>query len=78
MCLKANHPVEAYNNPCSTCPDYLNSCMPVIIGGFVFGECDFCYCEFCNCYEECMSARFDTSYQTERGKELRSYEVNEL
>lgn len=55
MCLKNYQPVSEYNSPCGSCPEYLNSCMPVILDGFIFGECDLCYCEWCSCYEECMN-----------------------
>ena len=55
MCMKNNQPVSEYNSPCSECFEYLNSCLPVIVNGFIFGECDLCYCEWCSCYDECMS-----------------------
>lgn len=35
-------PVNEWCCPCGKCPEYLNSCMPVIINGFICGaECDF-------------------------------------
>lgn len=55
MCMMNNQPVTAYNTPCGHCTDYLNTCMPVIINGFIFGECDLSYCEFCSRYDECMN-----------------------
>ena len=53
MCLMDNKPVGC--RPCRRCPEYLYSCMPLVMNGFIYGECDdYSYCEFCNCYEECM------------------------
>lgn len=82
MCLKNNEPVNVYNSPCSNCPDYLNSCMPIISNGYIWGECDLCYCEWCDCYDECME-RIDESMKLhnydERTlimKNLRSVEEN--
>jgi len=63
MCLKNNQPVNEYCCPCGRCPEFLNSCMPVIINGYVFGECDLCYCEFCHYYGFCI--RNDTAYHSE-------------
>ena len=54
MCMKNNQPINEYNSPCGSCPEYLNSCMPVVINGFLI-ECDLCYCEWCSCYEDCMN-----------------------
>lgn len=51
MCLKNNSPVHEYSFPCMKCPEYLNSCMPLIVDGIIFGECDLCACEFCD--EDC-------------------------
>lgn len=59
MCMMNNMPVNAYHTPCNHCVEYLNTCMPVIINGFIFGECDLCYCEFCPCYENCMNGGVD-------------------
>lgn len=53
MCMMNNHLVGEYGTPCGSCPEYLNSCRPVIVGGYIFGECDLCYCEFCRYYEKC-------------------------
>lgn len=53
MCMMNNHLVGEYGIPCGNCPEYLNTCKPVIVGGFVFGECDICYCEFCSYHERC-------------------------
>ncbi len=47
MCKMNYQPVCEYNTPCGHCADYLNVCMPVVINGFIFGECDHSYCEFC-------------------------------
>lgn len=55
MCLLNNQPVGNYGSPCGTCSEYLNSCMPVVIEGFLYGECDICFCEYCSCYEECCT-----------------------
>jgi hypothetical protein len=59
MCLRNHQPVDEYSSPCGSCPEYLTSCMPVIIDSFVFGECDICYCEFCSCYGTCMKGSGD-------------------
>lgn len=48
MCLMNNQPINGGCNPCSRCSDYLNTCMPVIINGYIFEECDLCYCEWCS------------------------------
>lgn len=53
MCLKNYQPVNE-NTPCGNCPDYLSTCMPIIIDSFIYGECDLCYCEWCDCYYKCM------------------------
>ena len=54
MCMMNQKPV--IYAPCSHCPEYLNSCMPLVMNGFIFGECDnYSYCEFCGCYEECLN-----------------------
>ena len=45
MCVKNNQPVGEYNSPCGSCPEYLNSCMPVVANGFLI-ECDLCYLHF--------------------------------
>lgn len=52
MCLRNNQPVNEYQSPCGSCSEYLNSCMPVIVKGYIFGECDLVACEFCDC-DEC-------------------------
>lgn len=56
MCIMNNQPVNEYNSPCGSCPEYLNSCMPVIVNGFLI-ECDLCYCEWCSCYDDCTNGR---------------------
>ena len=53
MCLMNQKPV--IHAPCNRCPEFLNSCMPLILDGYLHGECDQCYCEFCGCYEECVT-----------------------
>ena len=53
MCMKNSQALCVYYAPCRNCPDYLEICQPVIIDGFVFGECDLIACEFCEC-EECI------------------------
>lgn len=73
MCMKNYQPVSEYNSPCGTCPEYLNSCMPVIVEGYIFGECDLSYCEFCSYYAECMP-RIDTAYQSEYQSEDKEIE----
>lgn len=52
MCMRNYHPVNEYLSPCGTCPDYLYTCKPIIVDGFIFGECDLVACEFCGC-EDC-------------------------
>lgn len=51
MCRMDGQPVDEFKSPCGSCPDYLSTCMPVIVDGFVYGECDFSACEFCCCPE---------------------------
>lgn len=54
MCLMNQKPV--IYEPCSHCPEYLNSCMPIVVNSFIFGECDQnCYCSWCSCYDECIA-----------------------
>lgn len=57
MCMKNYQPLCICYAPCKNCPDYLETCQPVIIDGCVFGECDFVACEFCEC-EECTERSF--------------------
>lgn len=38
MCLMNQQPVNEYYSPCGKCPEYLNSCIPVIINGYIFIE----------------------------------------
>ena len=40
---------------CNNCSLYLNSCMPVVDHGFLFGECDNDYCCECPVYDDCSS-----------------------
>ena len=55
MCLMNNQPVSYA--PCNRCGEFLSNCMPLIINGLIFGECDdFSYCEFCIYYSECATA----------------------
>ena len=54
MCMMNYKAVSEYNSPCSSCPEYLNSCMPVVVNGFLI-ECDLCYCEWCSYYDDCMN-----------------------
>lgn len=51
MCMKNYQPVNEYSSPCGRCSEYLTSCMPVIVNGCIFGECDLSACEFCD--EDC-------------------------
>lgn len=53
MCMMNYQPVSTYCSPCGRCSEYLTSCSPVIVNGFVFGECDLVACEFCS-YEDCQ------------------------
>ncbi|MBQ6886057.1 MAG: hypothetical protein IJN54_00885 [Lachnospiraceae bacterium] len=53
MCMMNYQPVNEYCSPCGRCPEYLCSCMPVVVNGLVAGECDLIACEFCN-YEDCQ------------------------
>lgn len=52
MCMMNQKPV--IYEPCNVCPEYLNSCMPIVVGGCLYGECDRDYCEWCRYYNECM------------------------
>lgn len=52
MCMRNYQPVNEYLSPCGSCPDYLYTCKPIIVDGFIFGECDLVACEFCGC-EDC-------------------------
>lgn len=62
MCLMHRKPVVYA--PCNHCPEFLNSCMPLILDGFIFGECDdFSYCEWCAFYGECTTAEPPFTYQ---------------
>lgn len=38
MCLMNRQPV--IYAPCSGCSEFLTSCMPLIVEGLIFGECD--------------------------------------
>ena len=51
MCFKNYQPVNEYCSPCGKCSQYLTNCLPVIINGYIFGECDLSACEFCD--EDC-------------------------
>lgn len=51
MCIKNNQPVSE-SSPCGRCPEYLNTCKPIVINSIIAGECDLCYCEFCD--EDCQ------------------------
>lgn len=55
MCLMNQKPV--IYAPCNRCPEFLNSCMPVVVGGYLWGECDLCYCEWCGYYGKCHSGQ---------------------
>lgn len=62
MCLMNRQPV--IYAPCSGCSEFLNSCMPLIVDGLIFGECDdYSYCEFCDYYGECAAAESPFTYQ---------------
>ena len=81
MCLMNQKPVDEFYSPCKTCPEYLNSCMPVVIGGYLWGECDQSYCEWCRYYEECYtrnvtSCHSEQNYYESEG--IKNYEANEL
>ena len=65
MCLMNQKPV--IYAPCNSCPEFLNSCMPLILNGIIYGECDdFSYCEFCGCYEECTTPGLTLACQSEQ------------
>ena len=62
MCFMNNQPVSYA--PCNRCGEFLSNCMPLIINGLIFGECDdFSYCEFCVYYSECATAESPFTYQ---------------
>lgn len=53
-CKLQKKPVsEDMNAQCSRCTEYLTSCMPVIIDGYLYGECDESYCSNCAYNGEC-------------------------
>ena len=40
--------------PCGMCGIYLETCLPMIKGGYLVGaECDIYFCEGCFLYREC-------------------------
>lgn len=55
MYMKNNQPVNEYSSPCVNCSEYLNNYMPIVVDGFICGECDLSYCEWCSCYDDCMN-----------------------
>lgn len=62
MCLMNQKPV--IYDPCNSCSEFLNSCMPLIVGGLIFGECDdFGYCGSCSYNSECATAESPFTYQ---------------
>lgn len=69
MCKFQGKPVGEYCSCCRECSLYLNTCIPVVIGSYVAGECDFDFCGYCPCYEECTDIW---------GKGVLDYEVAEL
>lgn len=67
MCLLQGKTVTAeMAGSCSKCSLFLNTCMPIIEGGFLFGECDNDYCSECPVYEECWA----------NGEEVKIYAYN--
>ena len=50
---------------CNSCPDYLNSCMPVVDNGLLFGECDKDFCCECYRYAECCKLKEVMAYTCE-------------
>lgn len=52
MCMMNFQPINEDSCPCGSCVEYLNTCKPIVIDSFIFGECDICFCEFCS--EDCM------------------------
>ena len=56
MCLMNYQSVPVDSFPCIRCPEHLNSCIPLILEGFL-NECDVCYCEWCCYYDECLSMK---------------------
>ena len=52
MCLMNGKPINC--SPCIHCPEYLASCKPVVVEGFL-GECDKSFCEWCGFYGECTN-----------------------
>ena len=66
MCLMNQQPISGYNSPCGQCPEYLNTCLPIVISGYLWGECDQCYCEFCSYYEECTTPGLTLACQSEQ------------
>ena len=62
MCKMNFQPIYENSCPCGTCSEYLNSCKPIVINSFIFGECDSCYCEFCSYYIDCAIADVHEKY----------------
>ena len=53
---------------CNKCSLYLNTCMPVIDHGFLYGECDNDYCSECYLSEDCGTWKGgETNYDQELG-----------
>ena len=77
MCMMNGKPVGEYNSPCGHCPEYLCTCSPLVMEGYIFGECDLCYCEFCPCYDECMSVGNDIAITVSAYNEPTTTEVTE-
>lgn len=53
MCFANQQPVGEYS-PCSGCNEFLSTCMPIIVYGMIYGECDYYdFCEWCSYHEDC-------------------------
>lgn len=55
ICILQGHSITSdMPGICHECSLYLESCVPVVINGFLTGaECDESYCEFCSNYDLC-------------------------
>ena len=56
MCKMNFMPIDESICPCGKCEVYLLACKPMVIDGFIYGECDECYCPYCN--QECQERSF--------------------
>ncbi len=64
MCKLNYHPISVIDSPCTSCPLYLETCIPTIYEGYTVGsECDLCICDYCP-YTDCGWGRTFTALET--------------